>query len=176
MNSAKPGEKNQPENISIEDQAHYDALESFIRMNFPTFAEVDARKGEYMRPFSVEKIEIHKKVKIALKLMELHSLYRVAGVESIKEWIATRPYATPSDEVKTFLREAVDDIRLVRVAWHMAVKRAGNNRPTMRQLKWAAKEVNRLGPKWLEEGKDCLKAFEEGIANGEVIVNVHLIE
>ncbi len=175
MNNDHTG-SSQPENISIEDQARYRELEAIIKNNFPTFTEVNTRDGEYMQPFSPEKIGIHKKVMIALHVMDLNSLYRVAGVGSIQEWLATRPYATPSEEVQAFLREAVDDSRLVGVAWNMAVKRAGNYSPTMRQFKWAAKEVNRLGPKWLKEGQACQKVFREGMANGDVIVNVEIIK
>lgn len=176
VSKQQTGPKNEPENISIEDQARYRELEGIIKNNFPTFTEVNTRDGEYMRPFSPEKIQIHKEVTVAIHVMDLNSLYRVAGVESIQEWLATRPYATPPEEVQAFLREAVDDSRLVGVAWNMAVKKAGNCYPTMRQLKSAAKAVNRRGPRWLKEGRAYQKAFREGMANGDVIVNVDIIQ
>ncbi len=175
LSNQQAGPKNQPENISIEDQARYRELEAIIKKNFPTFIEVNTRDGEYMRPFSPEKIRIHKEVVIALHAMTLHSLYRVAGVESMKEWLDTRPYVIPSDEVLEILLEVVDDSRLLLIAWNKAVKKAGTYYPTMKQLRSAAKVVNRCSPRWLKEGRAWQKAFQEGMANGDVIVNVDII-
>ena len=175
MSSQEKADKTTSDKFSIEDQARYQELEAIIKKNFPTFTEVNTRDGEYMRPFSPEKIRIHKEVVIALHAMTLHSLYRVAGVESMKDWLATRPYVIPSDEVLEFLLEVVDDSRLLLIAWNKAVKKAGTYYPTMKQLRSAAKVVNRCSPRWLKEGRAWQKAFQEGLANGDVIVNVDII-
>ena len=129
-----------------------------------------------MRPFTPEEIRIHKEVSIALFLMERREYFRLTGSDSFADWLYTRAYCVPLPNVQAFLRRVLDDSELCSLAWQMAVKSAGNYGPTKHQLKSAVKEVNRNIPKWLKEGEACQKAFQEGMANGDVIVNVDIIK